>query len=66
MRERYGKSISLMSEACGLAHRAYVFDNSGSKHKLLAEVVDDRDLKVKSGSLPMWFVETDLWRSFSL
>lgn len=36
--ERYHKSIALMTSACEVADRAYIFDNSGSKHKLLAEV----------------------------
>lgn len=38
--ERYHRSIGLMTRACAVAHRAYIFDNSGSKHKLLAEVTD--------------------------
>lgn len=65
VRERYIRSIALLTEACDVAHRAYVFDNSGSKHRLLVEVVDAAELIVSSGSLPRWFVETDLWRSFN-
>ncbi len=38
IRERYVRSIALMTAACEIADRAYVFDNSGSHHKLLAEI----------------------------
>jgi predicted ABC-type ATPase len=65
VRERYAKSIGLMTEACGVAHRAYVFDNSGSKHKLLVQVVDGDEMAVEVATLPRWFVETDLWHSFA-
>ncbi|XHS80145.1 zeta toxin family protein [Burkholderiaceae bacterium UC74_6] len=65
IRERYARSIGLMTEACGIAHRAYVFDNSGSKHKLLAQVVDGERMEIEVATLPRWFVETELWGSFN-
>lgn len=65
VRERYGRSIGLMTEACGAAHRAYVFDNSGSRHKLLVQVVDGESMAIESATLPRWFIETELWRSFN-
>jgi predicted ABC-type ATPase len=65
VRERYGRSIGLMTEACGVAHRAYVFDNSGSRHKLLAQVVDGKKMEIEAATLPRWFLETELWRSFN-
>lgn len=65
VRERYVRSIDLMTEACGVAHRAYVFDNSGSRHKLLVQVVDGERMETAAATLPRWFVETELWRSFS-
>lgn len=65
VRERYVRSIGLMTEACGVAHRAYVFDNSGSKHKLLVQVVDGRTMELEAATLPRWLIETELWRSFN-
>lgn len=65
VRERYARSVGLMTEACGVAHRAYVFDNSGSRHKLLVQVVDGHEMEIEVATLPRWFVETELWRSFN-
>jgi predicted ABC-type ATPase len=68
VRKRYRESIDLMTEACYAAHRAYVFDNSGSRHKLLVEVEElDKELAISlhASQLNPWFVQTDLWRSFS-
>jgi predicted ABC-type ATPase len=68
VRKRYRKSIALMTEACDVAHRAYIFDNSGSKHKLLVDVqnlADEVKLTLHTSRLNPWFVETKFWRSFS-
>nr|WP_242617029.1 zeta toxin family protein [Rivibacter subsaxonicus] len=65
VRERYARSIGLMTEACWIAHRAYVFDNSGSKHKLLVQVVGGDEMEIEAATLPRWFVDTELWHSFN-
>lgn len=68
VRKRYRESIDLMSEACEVAHRAYIFDNSGSRHKLLVDVENaDSEVKVTihTSRLSLWFVETALWQSFT-
>ena len=68
VRKRYTESIDLMTEACNVAHRAYIFDNSGSRHKLLADVEEsagDVTIKLHASRLNPWFVNTKLWRSFS-
>jgi predicted ABC-type ATPase len=65
IRERYARSIGLMTEACAVAHRAYVFDNSGSRHKLLVQVVDGDAMEIEAATLPRWFIETALWQSFN-
>ena len=65
IRERYIRSIGLLSEAAEAANRAYVFDNSGDKHKLLVQVVDGDSMEIEAGAMPKWFTETDLWRSFN-
>jgi predicted ABC-type ATPase len=67
VRKRYKESIQLMSEACEAADRAYIFDNSGTKHKLLVEVEDKRNelsVTVHASRLNPWFTQTALWQSF--
>lgn len=63
--ERYHKSIALMTQACEVADRAYIFDNSGSRHKLLAEVTDFETIELASSLINPWFLCTDLWKAFS-
>lgn len=63
--ERYHKSIALMTSACEIADRAYIFDNSGSKHKLLAEVTDFETIELRSSRINPWFLRTELWKTFS-
>jgi predicted ABC-type ATPase len=68
VRKRYRESIDLMTEACYTAHRAYVFDNSGTKHKLLAEVEElgnQVSITLRTSQLNPWFMKTALWRSFA-
>lgn len=68
VRKRYRESIDLMTEACYVAHRAYIFDNSGSKHKLLAEVeelAEEVSITLHASRLNPWFAQTELWRSFA-
>ncbi len=68
VRKRYRESIDLMTEACEVAHRAYIFDNSGSRHKLLVEVDElavKGAIKLRTSRLNPWFVKTALWQSFA-
>lgn len=68
VRKRYRESIDLMTEACYVAHRAYIFDNSGSRHKLLADVEEragELRVTLHASRLNPWFVDTAFWRSFS-
>lgn len=62
---RYHRSIALMTDACKVAHRAYIFDNSGAKHKLLAEVTDFEEIRLEASRINPWFLETELWKAFS-
>lgn len=68
VRKRYVESIALMTEACEVAHRAYIFDNSGSRHRLLAEVEElehEFAITLHTSRLSPWFVRTALWQSFA-
>ncbi len=64
VRKRYRRSIDLLDAACGASNRAYVFDNSGEAHELLAEIVDGDELRIHATFLPSWFTATSLWQSF--
>ncbi|MCW7540436.1 zeta toxin family protein [Aquabacterium sp. A7-Y] len=62
--QRYQRSIGLLDRACSAANRAYIFDNSGEAHELIAEVTDGETLTVHVDALPAWFTRTTLWQSF--
>ncbi len=62
--QRYHRSIELLDEACSVANRAYIFDNSGEAHELIAEITDGETLEVHTSALPAWFAATSLWQSF--
>lgn len=64
VRKRYGASIDLLDKACAVSNRAYVFDNSGEQHELLAEIVEGDELRIHAAALPAWFAATSLWQSF--
>lgn len=65
IRSRYVRSIGLLDDACSAANRAYIFDNSGEAHALIAEVADGTELTVHAAALPAWFTGTTLWQSFN-
>lgn len=65
IRERYVRSIDLLTEAADISNRAYVYDNSGDKHKLLVQVIDGKSMEIEAGAMPRWFIETELWQSFN-
>lgn len=57
--KRYYKSLANLKNAIQLSDRAYLFDNSGSVSKLLAEVTDGLEvsLVVENELLPNWFIK---------
>jgi predicted ABC-type ATPase len=60
--ERYDRCLRLVRDALAHAHRAFLFDNSGSEPIWLAEFHPDGDckLQVSRDSLPKWF-HTWVW-----
>lgn len=64
IRDRYRRSIGLLDQACAVSSRAYVFDNSGEAHELLAEISDGEEMTLHAPALPAWFTGTSLWQSF--
>jgi predicted ABC-type ATPase len=55
--DRFDRCLKLLARAISLAHRAYVFDNSGDEPIWLAEWLPDGQarLKVSPDALPNWF-----------
>ncbi len=54
---RYYRSIDLLFDAIRLTNRAYIFDNSGNKAALVAEITDGKNIEIKSSRIPLWFRE---------
>ncbi len=57
IRERYTKSLELLSDAVKNADRAYVFDNSENKMLWLAEFEKGKNVQFKTDAVPQWFDE---------
>jgi predicted ABC-type ATPase len=55
--DRYHRSIQLMKDAIKICDRSYIFDNSGSEHRWIAEVTSGENLEVKEDDLPDWFAK---------
>lgn len=52
---RYNRSLENLFPAIKIAHRSYIFDNSGSEIKWIAEVTPDKELETKTKEIPSWF-----------
>jgi predicted ABC-type ATPase len=63
--DRYRRSLALLPSAIRRSTRAYVFDNSGKEHRLIAEYLDARLVKV-ADDLPQWFVDAVLKKPWSV
>jgi len=46
--KRYYASLELLMKAVRYTNRAYIFDNSGEEREWLAEIVDGREMEMKS------------------
>ncbi|WLI44442.1 MULTISPECIES: hypothetical protein [Pseudomonas] len=56
--ERYYRSLELLPSAIAASDRAYIFDNSGEKAVLLAEITNGTDLQFHEEEIPDWFMHT--------
>ena len=55
--KRYFKTLENLSDAIKIVDRAFLFDNSGKKMDLLAEVFQGQAFKFHTTDLPLWFEE---------
>ena len=53
---RWNRSLGQLRAAIRLSHRAYLFDNSGKTHRLVAEFENDR-IVLLADQQPNWFGE---------
>jgi predicted ABC-type ATPase len=53
---RYSATLSNLFAAIQQADRAYLFDNSGKRLNLIAEVFNG-GLQIKQSNLPQWFMD---------
>jgi predicted ABC-type ATPase len=57
IKKRYFKTLENLEEAIRLVHRAYIFDNSGEKYDLIAEIYKGEAFKFHTDKIPLWFEE---------
>lgn len=55
--KRYFKTLENLYDAIKIVDRAFLFDNSGKKMDLLAEIYQGQALKFYASDLPFWFEE---------
>jgi len=55
VKERYEKSLALLYQAIKVTDRAYIFDNSGTEPKYVAEITSGEKIEMKDNSSPSWF-----------
>lgn len=53
--DRYHRSLGLLMPAIKRTNRAYLYDNSGTVHELVAEVTDGRKIAFDTSFVPFWF-----------
>ena len=51
---RYYRSLELLSDAVKYSNRAYIFDNSSSGRKWLAQINNGNEVELKTQNIPMW------------
>lgn len=54
---RYERSLELLLDAIKQTDRAYLFDNSGAEHILIAEVTGGKEIELKVAEIPAWFIK---------
>ncbi len=54
-RERYYRSLDNLTDAIRNSDRAYIFDNSGARSFLVAEIASGNSIEIKNQNIPAWF-----------
>ncbi len=57
IKNRYYRSLDLLLNAIRISDRAYLFDNSSDKYRLVAEVTGGRTIRINDDKfIPQWFI----------
>lgn len=51
---RYYRTLKNLTAAIRVTNRAYIYDNSGAKATLIAEITNGKDLEIKNSNIPAW------------
>lgn len=54
IRERYVRSMELLSAMIPYCHRCFLFDNSGERYRWILEVEDGKTIKIMDPDIPDW------------
>lgn len=57
---RYSRSLNLLLDAIRQTDRAYLFDNSSSSQRWIAEITNGRTLELRVDQIPAWFQQSVL------
>lgn len=63
LEKRYERSLVQLADAIKAVSRAYMFDNSGKEHRLIAAFENGDVVELYEDPLPRWFIEAVLRRS---
>jgi predicted ABC-type ATPase len=54
IRDRYVRSMELLSSMIPYCHRCFIMDNSQDHYQLILEIVDGNTIKIIEGNIPYW------------
>ena len=52
--DRYYRTLDNLTAAIRVTNRAYIYDNSGAKATLIAEITDGKDIEIINSNIPTW------------
>jgi len=52
---RYFKTLNNLIAAIRATNRAFIYDNSGAKATLIAEITEGHNVEIKNSNVPVWF-----------
>lgn len=61
--DRYYRTLNNLTAAIRVSDRAYIYDNSGAKATLIAEITNGKDIEIINSNIPTWFKQYVLEKS---
>jgi predicted ABC-type ATPase len=52
--DRYFRTLDNLTAAIRVTNRAYIYDNSGAKATLIAEITEGKDIEIINSNIPTW------------